>query len=93
VIGGTASIPDGWGKIRGRVFDDPDSKGNLQLAFSVIQTGQDFWITPEFGFVPSKGNMTVGRWYYSEMMSVPRYADSGTADSLDGSGCDCEKEM
>ena len=89
VIGGTASIPDGWGKIRGRVSD----AGSLQLAFSVIQTGPDFWITPEFGFVPSQGNMTVGRWYYSEMMTVPRYADSGTADALDWSGCDCEKEM
>ena len=89
VIGGTASIPDGWGKIRGRVAND----GSLQLAFSVIQTGPDFWITPEFSVVPSEGNMTVGRWYYSEMMTVPRYADSGTADSLDGSGCDCEKEM
>ena len=81
-----ASIPDGWGKIYGRVSD----AGGLQLAFAVIQTdGPDFWIQPEFGFVPSEGNMAVGRWYYSEMMSIPRYADPGTAESLDDVACDC----
>ena len=83
--GGRASVPDGWGKIRGRVTD----AGSLQLAFSVIQTGPDFWIEPEFGFVPSEGNMAVGRWYYSEMMTVPRYADSGTGKPLDDRACDC----
>lgn len=85
VVGGTASIPDGWGKIRGRVSDE----GGLQLAFSVIQTGRDFWIEPEFGFVPSEGNMAVGRWYYSEMMSVPRFVNSGTGKQLDAWACDC----
>ena len=80
-----AIIPDGWGKIRGRVAND----GSLQLAFSVIQTGPDFWIQPEFSVVPSEGNMAVGRWYYSEMMSVPRYVNSGKGKPLDASACDC----
>ena len=85
MIGYEARIPDGWGKIRGRVSDE----GGLQLAFSVIQTGRDFWIEPEFGFVPSEGNMAVGRWYYSEMMSVPRFVNSGTGKQLDAWACDC----
>ena len=85
VIGYKARIPDGWGKIHGRVSDE----GGLQLAFSVIQNGPDFWIQPEFGFVPSQGNMAVGRWYYSELMTVPRYADPGTAKSLADAPCDC----
>ena len=90
-VSGTANIPDGWGKIRGLVFDkDRDNKGSLQLGFSVVlKDRQDIWIEPDFGFVPSKGNMTVGRWYYSEMMTVPRYADSGTGKPLDASACDC----
>ena len=80
-----ASLPDGWGKIYGRV----SATGGLQLAFAVIQDGPDFWLEPEFGFVPSEGNMAVGRWYYSEMMTVPSYADPGTAESLDDVACDC----
>ena len=85
VVGGKADIPDGWGKIRGRVAND----GSLQLAFSVIQTGPDFWIQPEFSVVPSEGNMAVGRWYYSEMMTVPRFVNSGTGKQLDAWACDC----
>ena len=85
VTGGTAVIPpSGWGKIRGHVSDD----GSLRLAFTVIQKGPDFWIEPEFNQIPPDGNMTVGRWYYSDLMTVPRYADSGTAAPLDESGCD-----
>ena len=84
VTGGVAVLPDGWGKIRGHVSDD----GRLQLAFSVILKDRpDFWLQPEFGFVPSEGNMTVGRWYFSELMTVPSYADGGTAKELAGSGC------
>ena len=90
-VGYEAELPDGWGRIYGRVSD----VGSLQLAFAVIQDGPDFWIEPEFGTVPSEGNMAVGRWYYSEMMSIPRYVASGAGKPLDNPEddsadyCDC----
>ncbi len=86
-----AQIPDGWGRIHGRVAAD----GSMEFAFRVVQTGPDIWIDPQFRWVPRDGNLTVGRWYYSEVMTVSAHADR-TADGTpfgETVACDCQDMM
>ena len=81
-VGGTDAVPAtpamgsipavGWGRIFGRVSED----GAIEFAFKVVREGPDIWINPQFRWVPRDGNLTVGRWYYSEVMTVSRYTDS-----------------
>ena len=86
-----AQIPDGWGKIHGRVAAD----GSMEFAFRVVQKGPDIWIDPQFRWVPRGGNLTVGRWYYSEVMTVSAHADRSAGDTALGEtvACDCEDMM
>ena len=79
----TATLPDGWGRIYGRVSAD----GSMEFAFRVVQAGPDIWIDPQFRFVPRGGSLTVGRWYYSDPMTVEAYA------SAMGRTCDCNDMM
>ena len=83
-------IPDGWGRIYGLPTDD----GAIRFAFKVVQAGpnNDIWIDPEFRFVPSSGNLTVNRWYYSEPMKVYDAIAPGDGVSMDGQNCDCGSE-
>ena len=89
-----AQIPDGWGRIHGRVAAD----GSMEFAFRVVQTGPDIWIDPQFRWVPRDGNLTVGRWYYSEVMTVSAHADSApgaeqTVAFGEPVACDCQDMM
>lgn len=64
---------DGWGRIYGRVSPN----GEIEFAFKVVvQSGPDIWINPNFRFVPHHGNLTVGRWYYSNPMKVAVYTSA-----------------
>ena len=70
-------IPNGYGRIYGRTNDD----GQLEFAFKVIRNdAPDLILRPDFRYVPSSGALTVGRWYYSDMMNVHVYQD-GTASN------------
>ena len=78
-----ATLPDGWGRIYGRVSAD----GSMEFAFRVVQKGPDIWIDPQFRFAPRGGSLTVGRWYFSDPMTVEAYA------SAMGRTCDCNDMM
>ena len=78
-------IPDGWGRIYGLPTED----GAIRFGFKVVQAGPDIWIDPQFRFVPSSGNLTVNRWYYSEPMQVSDVAAPGTGAPMAGQNCDC----
>lgn len=79
-----ATLPDGWGRIYGRVSAD----GSMEFAFKVVVTdAPDIWIDPQFRFAPRRGSLTVGRWYYSDPMTVEAYA------SAMGTTCDCTDMM
>ena len=82
-------IPDGWGRIYGLPTED----GAIRFGFKVVQAGPDIWIDPQFRFVPSSGTLTVGRWYYSEMMSVPTTVTPGTGVPMADQNCDCGPRM
>ena len=76
--------PDGWGRIYGRV----SYNGAIEFAFKVVVTdAPDIWINPQFRFVPHRGNLTVGRWYYSDRMTVEAYT------SAMRKACDCKVMM
>ena len=78
-------IPDGWGRIYGLPTED----GAIRFGFKVVQAGPDIWIDPQFRFVPSSGNLTVNRWYYSEPMQVSDVAAPGTGAPMADQNCDC----
>ena len=79
---------DGWGRIYGLPTDD----GAIRFGFKVVQSGPDIWIDPQFRFVPSNGNMTVNRWYYSEPMTVWDAVAPGDGIPMAGQNCDCGSE-
>ena len=79
---------DGWGRIYGLPTED----GAIRFGFKVVQAGPDIWINPQFRFVPSNGNLTVNRWYYSEPMTVWDAVAPGEGISMAGQNCDCGSE-
>ena len=62
----------------GRIYGKTSADGTIEFAFKVIiDKAPDRLIKPGFRFVPSSGALTVGRWYFSDLMHTPGVAASG----------------
>ena len=67
---------------QGRIYGKTSADGSIEFAFKVIVSdAPDDVILPGFRFVPSSGSLTVGRWYFSDMMYT---------DGVRANGIECE---
>lgn len=56
----------------GRVIARTSSDGSMEFRFQVVRPGpnNDSYLSVFRRFVPSDGSLTVGRWYYSDVLTV-----------------------